>query len=125
MCDQQRGAPLQQTLKRLFNVALTFRVETRGGLVEDDHGRIFQKHPRDRNALPLAAGELHATLSHARVPLLGEALNEFPRVRRLRRAQHVGIAGIRARIRNVVTDGATEEHRFLRHNPNRTAQRVE
>src|SRR6478672_10936395 len=44
------------------------RVEVRGRLVENEHGRIRDKRARDDEALPLSARELASLLAHEGVP---------------------------------------------------------
>ena len=83
MRDDQRCSALQQLFQRVLDESLAFRVEARRGVVEDDDGRIAQEHPRNRDALSLAARKLHATFANAGCPLGREPLNEFPRMRSL------------------------------------------
>ena len=55
MRDDDRRATLQQGSKRLLNENLGFRVERRGGLVEDQDLRVTKDLSRDRQALTTPA----------------------------------------------------------------------
>ncbi len=46
-----------RVLECLLNDAFGFRVQRRGGLVEDQDRRVFKDHAGDRQPLALAAGE--------------------------------------------------------------------
>src|SRR3989449_10126730 len=56
---------------------LALRVEAGRGLVEDQDARIGEDRPRNRDPLALAAGELHAPLTHDGVVTLLEATPEL------------------------------------------------
>ena len=55
--------PLHKFGDRFLDVALGFRIERRGRLVEQDDRRVLDQRARDRDALALAAGKLHAVLA--------------------------------------------------------------
>src|SRR5690349_1041231 len=61
--DGDRGSALDQGLERLLDDALTFGVQRRGGLVEDEDRRVFEDHARDREPLALSTGEPVAALA--------------------------------------------------------------
>ena len=50
--DDRRPAP-GQLIEGFPDLHLGFGVDIRGGLVEQDNGRIFQEDPRDRHPLSL------------------------------------------------------------------------
>src|SRR5438045_9055351 len=50
--DYDRGASLHQPFHRLLNERFRFRIQARGGLVEDQDRRVRQKGARQRDALP-------------------------------------------------------------------------
>ena len=77
MGDDDAGAILHQHLQGILNGALGDGIQRRGGLVQNEDGGIFQDHPRNGQALLLAAGELEAAITHLReiaVGLLGNKL---------------------------------------------------
>src|SRR5438105_9282799 len=57
VCNHDGGAPAHQRVEGRLHLALGFRVERRGGLVEDEHRRVLEQRARDGEALALAAGK--------------------------------------------------------------------
>ena len=76
MGDDQGRATLHQLGQRLLDQELALGVEVGGGLVQDQDGRILQEGARDREALALAAGELHAALAHLGRVAVGQGGDE-------------------------------------------------
>ena len=54
--DHDGGAVLAEMVDRLLHRFFGFRIERRGGLVEQDDRRVLDQRPGDRDALALAAG---------------------------------------------------------------------
>ena len=77
MCHHQHRALLAQQGDRVLHRALRRVVQRRGGFIEQQNRRVFDKSPRNRNPLALAAGELAAVDAHARLQALGQGLDEF------------------------------------------------
>src|SRR5688572_19683715 len=75
--DHKSRAALHQISETLLDSSFRFRVEARRGFIENQDPRIGQDRARDRNALALAAGELHAALAHDGVVLFLETLGEL------------------------------------------------
>ena len=73
----QHRALLAQQGDCVFHGAFRRVVQRRGGFVEQQNGRVFNKSPRNRNPLTLAAGELAAVDACARLQALGQGFNEF------------------------------------------------
>ena len=65
---------------RLLDKRLVLGVERGGRLVEEHHGRVFQKGPRNGEALTLPARERGAVLAQHRVEPLGKLLDELQAV---------------------------------------------
>ena len=65
--DHDRGASAHQRIERGLHLALRFRVERRGRLVEDQQRRVLEERARDGDALALAARQAHAVLADHRV----------------------------------------------------------
>ena len=61
--DDQHGAPRHQALERQLHHALALGVERARRLVEQQDRPIGEDRARDREALPLAAGQAHAALA--------------------------------------------------------------
>src|SRR5215468_3679064 len=69
--DDDGRAPLAKVLDGALNLALGFRIERGGCLVEQDEGGVFEQGARDGDALALAAGELEPVLPDRRVIATG------------------------------------------------------
>ena len=53
--DDDRGSTVHQSLQSLQQSCFRFRVEGRGRLIQDEHGRILEKGAGNGQTLPLAA----------------------------------------------------------------------
>ena len=73
--------PAAQRVQAVLDQRLALAVEARGRLVEDEDARVGEDRARDRDALALAARELHAALADDRVVALLEAVDELVGVR--------------------------------------------
>src|SRR3569833_1322840 len=73
--DHDRGAALEETRERLLDAPLRARVERRGRLVEQEYLRIFEKGPREGEALLLPAGQ-HDTTNTEHKPKTHEQNND-------------------------------------------------
>src|SRR5687767_4824888 len=81
MGDDEHRPPLEQPIDRLLDEPLRFGIERGGRLVEDENRRIDEERARDRDALPLSAGQASAALSEQGVVALGKLADETMRVR--------------------------------------------
>src|SRR5690606_8670799 len=61
--DHEGGAALRELLERLLDGSLGLSIEGRRSLVQDQDRRVLEEDAGDRQALLLAAGELHAPLA--------------------------------------------------------------
>src|SRR5256714_6366620 len=120
--DDQRAAPAQQLLHRFFHQALALVVQTARRLVEDDDGGVLEKHSGERDTLALTAGKLDAALAHPRLEPLRQPLDELRRVRGPRGREHVLLARVGTRVRDVLTYGAAEQRGLLWHEADRATQ---
>ena len=82
MGDDHGGASLHQPLQGVLNLALVFRVERGGRLVEQEDRRVLQEGAGDGDPLALAAGEPRARLADGGVVALGQVKDELVRRRR-------------------------------------------
>ena len=102
---------------------LRLGVERRRRLVEHENRRVLEQRARNRQPLPLAAGEPLSPLADHRVVAVGQRRHEVVRVRRTRR----GLDRLRRRVRRPVGDvggdRVVEEHGLLRHDADLRAQR--
>src|SRR5215475_3490332 len=67
MRDRDHGLAGHQGAEALLDCSLDLAVERGRGLKEHQDRRVFEDHTRDRNALTLPAGELHAALADLRL----------------------------------------------------------
>ncbi len=86
--------PCIRVFRLLWIADLDFGVECAGGFVEQQDGRVLQHHARDRDALALAAGQLHAALAHVGVVAVaavrvGQVGDEVVRPRRAARPARI------------------------------------
>ena len=63
MRDHQRRAPGHHVVERALHLRLILRVEGRSRFVEQQDRRILEDRARDREPLPLPAGQRHAALA--------------------------------------------------------------
>mgnify|MGYP000706986087 CR=1 FL=1 len=74
--DGQRGAAVGQLFKALAHQDLALVVQSAGGLVQDQNGRVLQEDAGDGDALLLAAGELNAALTDVGVEAILQGEDE-------------------------------------------------
>ena len=92
--DGDHGLARHQRAEARLDRGLDLAVERGGRLVEHQDRRVLEDHARDRDALALAAGELHAALADLgvvaapAVPVL-QVEDELVRMRELRGARSI------------------------------------
>ena len=111
--EDERRAAEHESVEGGLDQRLALGVDGRERLVEHQHGRVAQERPRDRDALPLAAGEAHAPLADDRRVALREPGDELLGVRRPRGSPQLVGTRIGLAHADVVLDGAVEEPRVL------------
>src|SRR5947207_10921989 len=74
--DDQRRATRHQPFDRLLDQTFGLVVERRSRLVEDQDRYVLEERARDRQALALPPGELHAELADHRVVAVWQRPNE-------------------------------------------------
>src|SRR5690606_24719028 len=107
--DDERRATLSQTTQSVPDQRLALAVEARRRFVEDQHAWIRDDGTRNRETLPLSAGQLHTPLTDDGVVAVLEPIDELVRVRDTCGVADLLIGSVRSRIRDVVTDTAIEE----------------
>ena len=120
--DHDCRPPLDQPLHRHLDRRLALGIQAARRLVQNQDRRRCQESPRDRHALPLAAGKLHATLAHQRRVTLGLADDEIMRIREPRGALDLLGARLRPPISDVFRQRAVKQRRLLRHHGDVPAQ---
>src|SRR5262249_50309014 len=92
-------------------------------LVEHQNGSILENDARNRDALALAAGKLHAALADLGVvaasaaPIL-QIGDKLVRMGEPGRSDNLGFAHVRATVADVLTDRAVQQRGILRHHGN-------
>jgi len=108
---------LHQLVQRRLHNLLARRVEGAGRLVQQQHRGVLDHRTSNRNTLLLPAREEAPLLPNVCVKLVRKLLDESEGVCHLGRLLHLAPARPRLAARNVVGNGAREEHRLLPHEP--------
>ncbi len=124
MRDHQRGSALHELVQRGLHRGFALRVERARGLVEQQDGRVAQHRPRDGDALLLAARQPRAALAQFGGEALRQRLDEVRGVRGTDRAGDRFVVRIQAPVAHVLAQAGGEQHRMLRNQRDRLAQRV-
>src|ERR1700682_5953409 len=119
------GAPLHEAFECLHHQPLRLGIERRGGLVEDEDGRVADDRARDADALPLATGERLASFAQQGVVTLGHPDDEPVRVRELRGLENLFIAGVGPPVGDVLPQRGAKQDRVLQHESDLRAQALE
>jgi hypothetical protein len=122
--DGERGATLGGLVQRFLDHPLRDGVERGRRLVQQQHGRILQQHPRDRDALLLAAGEAIAALPHHGVVAVLEAGDHMVDVGRRARRDELLVGRVGLGIDEVLPDRGVEQVGLLRHDPDLVDDRL-
>jgi hypothetical protein len=120
--DGDHRSPGRDGGQRALDGRFRGRVEARGGLVQDDHRRIGQRDPRERDELPFSGGEPDAAGLDVGGEAAREHLEPLERPDRLEGALDVVVRGVGPREPHVVGDRAREEVPLLRHEDDPAAQ---
>ena len=98
-------------------------VECAGGFVKHQNRRILEQRACDRHALLFATREFQTALAYAGVVALRQTLDEIMDMRCARRGDHLLARCLRFAVGDVVVNRVVEQHRVLRHDADRRAQR--
>ena len=100
-----------------------FRVQGRGRLVQDEHGRTPHQGAGQRDPLALPARQPGAAFARRCLIALGQPGNELVDPGRARGRLDFGVAGLRAAQPDVVRQGRVEEEAVLEHRAHLKGQR--
>jgi hypothetical protein len=89
------------------------RPRRRRCVVEDQHARVDDERPRDREPLALPAGQSDPALADDRVVPGGQPLDEVVRLRRPGCLLDLLVGGVGASEGEVLADGRGEQERIL------------
>ena len=107
--DHDGGAVLAEMLDRFLHLLFGFRIQRRGGFIEQDDRRVLDQRAGHRDALALAAGQLRAVLADRRVVAERKAHDEIVRAGGLRGGDDLGLGGADLAERDVLADGVAEQ----------------
>src|SRR5579883_1786080 len=116
--DDEHRAAIHHAVEGLLDEALALRVERTRRLVEEKHGGVAQERPRDRDTLPLAAGEAHAALAEICAVTLRQTLDKLRRRRSVRRPADFRVRRPGTSIADIVDHISGEDRGVLRHDAN-------
>ena len=118
---------LHEPVQTFLDGRLDFAIQRAGGLVQQQNRRVLEHDACNSDALALAAGKLHAALTHLRV-IAGTALavaqfkDEVVRLGPARSFDHLLFTGFGTAVEDVFTDCAMQQGRVLRDHANGLAQ---
>lgn len=75
--DDDLRASGEASGKPLSYLRLRGRIHRAGGIIQDQHLRLFQNRPGDAEPLLLAAGHIHATLAQIRLITVFQPVDKF------------------------------------------------
>ena len=116
-------------LHRLLNDFLALRVQRARRFVQHQNSRVSNQRARNRDSLFLSSGQRTSQLAHKGVVAFRERSNERVGLHQLRRFHHFLFGASLASIQQILANGATKQHRLLRHvadlvsNPRRRQRR--
>src|SRR5437867_7193901 len=109
MSDHEGGPAMHQAGQSLANKRFRFRIDGRGGLVQDQDGWVVHDGPSQGDSLDLPAAEPLPALPDLGPEPFGQGPYEVERVGHPRRFPDLLLGGLGTRIADVVFDGAREE----------------
>ena len=118
----QQGAPLGQTLNSQLHRAFRFRVQRRGGFIQQQHFGIAQNGPRNRNALLLAPRQHDAAFPQIAGIALRQGGDKIMRCGRARGVFNLGWRRIGPAKADILHGRGRKDHRVLRHHCHGTAK---
>ncbi len=118
----ERGTARHQHPQRVADQQLGFGIHARGGLVEDQHGRIECQRPGERQQLLLPDRERGAPLRDGRIVAARQRRDEAVRVHRPGGLAHPGVGDVVVAEADVAGDRAREQMNVLQHEPEQPAQ---
>ena len=125
MRDDESRTALHRRFQPLLDEGFRLGVERAGGFVEQQQRRVFEHRAGDGDALALATGETHTSLTEKGAVTIRQTRDEFIGQCSARGGDHFRIAGSGAAIANIFHRVAGENHRVLRDDGAHAAQIVE
>ena len=114
--DDDGRAAFHELLQRPEKVTLGPGIQGGGGFIQDENRSILQECAGDRDALTLAAGEIHAAFAQRGVESLGQFQDEILRLGAAGRQPDLFLGRLRVSLRDVFANGGREEEGILENN---------
>jgi len=114
MRDGEGGASLHESARGFFEQGFGFGVETGGGFVEDQDGRVFEEGACVGESLRLSAGEARSAFADDCFIFLWKRFDELMQARRLCRRDDLFIGRFGVAEFDVGGERVVEEVRALR-----------
>ena len=111
--DRQHRAADAEGFDGVEHPTLGVRIQPGGRFIQQEHGGAFQKDPRQRHLLGLAAGKPDALLTHRGIQALGQPVREIQHSGRPGRLRDAILARIGLPQPEVLAQAPVEEHRVL------------
>src|SRR5438874_4525872 len=122
MSDDENSASLHDLAHTVLNRSLAFVVQRTRRLIKDQDPWVHHEGASNGDPLPLPPGQAATSLADNRVIALRELQNEFVGSRERGRSNDTLHRHRRLSKRDILAHRAVEEHIFLQHDPNLTAQ---
>ncbi len=113
VCNHQRRAALHQDAEFVLHAPLRLVVERRGGLIQDENGRILEQRACDGYPLPLSAGKILPAVRQGGIESLRLLRHELQDVGRARRGFHFRLRFVDGIEGDVVAYGVVEQNHIL------------
>ena len=115
VCNDQGGFILRCAGQFSLNGPLIGRVQSRGGLIKDQDGRIFEQGSGNGHTLLFTTRKFQATLANGGVVAFGRGRNEVVNPRSFGGSFYFFLRSACEAIANVVGHGVIEQHGVLGH----------
>ena len=103
MRDDDRGHATQMLIESIQQTLFSKFIERGSALVEDEHARMLQQRPRQRDALPFTTRQPIATRTERFVEPVRQALDQCIQLRKIRYALDFFITRVRISIQKILT----------------------
>lgn len=123
--DNKGGAVSGKLCQRLLDLALGLSVQSRGGLIHNQNGGIFQEYSRDRQALLLPARKLDTAFADDCIQSFRKGCDYPIEPGSLHSLDDVRLWRVQLAIGDVLADRSTEQKHILLHYANLAAKRRE
>jgi hypothetical protein len=111
MGDGEGRASFNQSEDRFLNLLFRLHVDGRGGLVENENGRVVKDGSGDGDALLFSSREIVSPLAHFGVVAVSFGTDELVRIGRFGSCNDGFKGCVRLAVADVVSNGSAEQDR--------------